>query len=202
MTEPEPVGRRVVAIAASAGGIEAIGVVLAGLAPPLGCPVLIVQHLYPRHPSHLAEVLGRTSRLPVATVEGGERLEPDRVWVAPPDRHLLVGADGCLELSRSALVHFVRPSADLLFESVAGAYGAGTIAVVLSGSGQDGAMGVRAVHRVGGLVLVEDPQVASFPGMPESAVSTGAVDEVLALAEIPGRLNELLAAGATTRERR
>jgi two-component system chemotaxis response regulator CheB len=104
--------------------------------------------------------------------------------VAPPNYHLLVGAGGTLTLSSSELVHFVRPSADLLFESVAGAYGAAALACVLTGSGQDGAMGVSAIKTRGGTVIVEDPGSAEFKGMPEAAVATGVVDFVLPLDEI------------------
>lgn len=174
----------VVAIASSAGGVRGAGVLLSGLGPDLRVPVLLVQHLDPRHRTVIAEVLSRRTDLPVKLAEHGERARPGTVHIAPPDRHLLVGPDGMLWLSDSALVHFVRPSADLLFESVAGAYGPRAIACVLTGTGRDGAMGVDAVKSRGGTVIAQDPETAEFSGMPQAAVGTGSVDFVLPLEEI------------------
>lgn len=203
MSTPEPAsagaepaeGFGIVAIASSAGGIVALGRVLGALPMGFTVPVVVVQHLDRRHQSVIAEVLGRRAKLKVKLAESDERAEPGLVHIAPPDRHLLVGQHGILTLSNSALVHFVRPSADLLFESVAGAYGAGAIACVLTGTGSDGAMGVRAVKSQGGTVIVEDPESAEFRGMPEAAAGTGAVDFVLPLEEIAPVLIGLVDAG-------
>ncbi len=140
----------IVAIASSAGGITALSHVLAGLPPELPVPVLIVQHLDPRHETVIAEVLGRRAKMQVTLAAEGTRAEAGRVYIAPPDRHLLIGADQTLTLSSSPLVHFVRPSADLLFESVAGTHGPRAIACVLTGTGSDGAMGLSAVKSRGG----------------------------------------------------
>ncbi|MEV0676005.1 chemotaxis protein CheB [Actinosynnema sp. NPDC050436] len=188
----EPFG--VVAVASSAGGIVALGRVLGGLPKGFAAPVVVVQHLDRRHRTVIAEVLGRRCELAVALAVHGEHIEPGRIYFAPPDRHLLVGPDGVLALSDSALVHFVRPSADLLFESVAGAYGANSVACVLTGTGSDGAMGVRAVKDRGGTVIVEDPATAQFKGMPSAAVATGAADLVLPLDEISAAINGLVEA--------
>ncbi|MEV0790296.1 chemotaxis protein CheB [Kribbella sp. NPDC050459] len=176
----------IVAIGSSAGGIRALGLVLGALPARLSVPVVIVQHLDPRHETVIADVLGRRTALEVKLAEAGEQARPGTVYVAPPNRHLLVGGNGELTLSSSELVHFVRPSADLLFESVAGAYGARAIACLLTGSGSDGAMGVSAVKSRGGTVIVEDPESAEFRGMPDAAVGTGSVDFVLPLDEIAG----------------
>lgn len=157
---------------------------LGALGCDLAVPVLVVQHLDPRHHTVLAEILGRRTALRVKLAEAEECVLPGTVYLAPPDRHLLVDSDGVLTLTRTELVHFVRPSADLLFESVAGAYGTGAIACVLTGTGRDGAMGVDAVKSRGGTVIIEDPRTAKFPGMPQAAVDTGAVDFVLPLEEI------------------
>jgi two-component system, chemotaxis family, protein-glutamate methylesterase/glutaminase len=188
MGEPEsnehgdPYG--IVAVAASAGGITALGRVLGGLTSGFSVPVVVVQHLDPRHKTIIAEVLGRRAQLPVKLAEDGERAKPGTIYVAPPNHHLLVEAEGMLTLSSSELVHFLRPSADLLFESVAGSYGPRAIACVLTGTGSDGAMGATAVKARGGTVIVEDPETAEFKGMPEAAVAAGAVDFVLPLDEI------------------
>lgn len=177
-------GYAIVAVAASAGGITALSRVLGGLPRAFRVPVVIVQHLDPRHETVIADVLGRRTDLAVKLAESGERTEPGVAYIAPPDCHLLVGAGGVVTLSDSELVHFVRPSADLLFESIAGAYGPSAIACVLSGTGLDGAMGVGAVKTRGGTVIVQDPRSAEFRGMPEAAVAACAVDFILPLDEI------------------
>ena len=192
MTDSAPY--EVVALASSAGGIHALGVVLAGLRPELSVPVLIVQHLDRRHKTIIAEVLGRRTELPVLLAEAGERARPGCVYIAPPDHHLLVGPGGMLSLSDSELVHFVRPSADLLFESVAGAYGPAAIACVLTGTGNDGAMGVTAVKSRGGTVIAQDPDNAEFRGLPDAAVAAGAVDFLLPLDEIASVITGLVEA--------
>jgi two-component system, chemotaxis family, protein-glutamate methylesterase/glutaminase len=117
------------------------------------------------------------------------------VYIAPPNRHLLVNRDGRLALADSELVHFLRPSADLLFESVAASFCDRAIAVVLSGTGRDAVMGVTAIKSTGGTVIAQDPKSAEFPGMPEEAIATGNVDFVLPLAEIAAALVTLVMKG-------
>ena len=174
----------VVALAASAGGLMALSTVLAALPAGFPAAVVLVQHLDPHHRSLMAEILGRRTALPVKQAEEGDGLRPAMVSIAPPNRHLLVNPDGTLSLSQSELVHFVRPSADLLFESVAASYKGRAIAVVLTGSGSDGAMGVRAIKKMGGTVIVQDEKTAEFFGMPGAAIQTGQVDFILPLDEI------------------
>ncbi|WP_409234911.1 chemotaxis protein CheB [Streptomyces sp. PA5.6] len=182
----------VVALASSAGGIQGLSELLGALGPELPVPVLVVQHLDPRHRTVIADVLDRRTDLPVELAEPGGKPVPGTVHIAPPGRHLLIGSDGDLTLSDAELVHFVRPSADLLFESVAAYYGPRAIACVLTGTGVDGAMGVEAVHSRGGTVIVEDPRTAEFSGMPQAALNTGAVDFVLPLVEIAAVVRGLL----------
>ena len=186
----EPYG--IVAVAASAGGITALGRVLGGLPAEFPVPVVVVQHLDPRHKTIIAEVLGRRAKEEVVLARDGERAEPGTIYVAPPNHHLLVEAEAVLVLSSSELVHFLRPSADLLFESVAGAYGPRAIACVLTGTGSDGAMGVSAIKSRGGTVIAEDPDLAQFKGMPEAAIATGAVDFILPLDEIAAVIRGLV----------
>jgi len=121
----------------------------------------------------MAELLSRQSRLPVKQAEEGDRLRPGSVYVAPPDRHLLVNVDGTLSLSKTGLVHFLRPSADLLFESVAASFKDRAIAIVLTGTGSDGASGLQAIKKMGGTVVAQDDEGTSeFFGMPSSAIQT------------------------------
>src|SRR5213075_1072588 len=146
------------------------------------------------HRSLMADILDRRTAMQVKQAFDGEHLETGTVYVAPPDRHLLLNADGTLSLSQSELVHFVRPSADLLFESAAASFRERAIAVVLSGSGQDGAMGVKAIKKMGGTVIVQDAKNAEFTGMPEAAQATGIADFVLPLDDIAPALTQLCAA--------
>ncbi|MEU6251916.1 chemotaxis protein CheB [Streptomyces sp. NPDC047043] len=189
---PTSDGFEVVAVASSAGGINGLVTLLGGLDAELPVPILVVQHLDPRHRTVIAEVLGRRTTLAVQLAEDHEQARSGTVYIAPPDRHLLVGPGGTLTLTDSELVHFVRPSADLLFESVAGAYGPRAIACVLTGTGRDGAMGVDAVKSRGGTVIVQDPATAEFRGMPDAAVGTGTVDFVLPLEEIAAVIRGLV----------
>jgi two-component system chemotaxis response regulator CheB len=182
----------IVAITASAGGIEALSTVLSELPSDFPVPIVVVQHLDPHHPSLLPAILARRCAIGIKQAEEGDALKPRTAFIAPPDQHLLVNGDRTLSLSHSDLVHFVRPSADLLFESVAASHAERVIAVVLTGTGSDGTMGVRAVDKMGGRVIAEDPETADFAGMPRAAVATGVVDEVLGLNEIAERLVELV----------
>ena len=182
----------VVALAASAGGIGAIGAVLAGLPNTFPAAIVVVQHLDRRHRSMMADILSRKTSLRVRQAGEGDRLAPGTVYIAPPDRHLLVNPDGTLSLTQSELVHFVRPSADLLFESVAASYKDRAIAVVLTGTGSDGSMGVGAIKKTGGTVIAQDDRSAEFSGMPMAAIHSGNVDFVLPLEQISSRLVTLV----------
>jgi two-component system chemotaxis response regulator CheB len=185
----------IVAVASSAGGLVALGRILPALPPDFPASVAVVQHLDPRHRSLMAEILSRHALMPVVQADQGQRMERGTVYIAPPNRHLLVSPGGRLSLTDSELVHFVRPSADLLFESVAGSYRDRAIAVVLTGCGQDGAMGVRAIKKMGGTVIVQDEQSSEFQGMPQAAIRTGDVDFVLPLGDIAAALVTLVMPG-------
>lgn len=187
-----PPGFDIVALAASAGGLKALTDVLSALPADFPAPLVVVQHLDPRHRSLMAEILGKRTALPVKEACEGDRVEPGHAYVAPPNRHLLVNPDKTLSLTQTQLVHFVRPSADLLFESAAASYRDRAIAVVLSGSGRDGAMGVKAIKKMGGTVIVQDEKTSEFFGMPEAAQQTGMVDFVLPLHEIAPALQTLV----------
>jgi two-component system chemotaxis response regulator CheB len=185
----------VIALAASAGGLAALSHILAALPADFPAAMVIVQHLDPRHRSLMADILSRRTRLQVKQAEEGDRLYPATVYIAPPNRHLLVNPDGSLSLTQSELVHFVRPSADLLFESVAASYKDRAIAVVLTGTGSDGAMGVRAIKKMGGTVIAQDEQTSEFFGMPSAAIQSGSVDFILPLDEIAAALVTLVVRG-------
>jgi two-component system, chemotaxis family, protein-glutamate methylesterase/glutaminase len=190
-------GFEIVALAASAGGLKALTEVLAALPRDFPAALVVVQHLDPRHRSLMAEILGRRTSLLIKEAREGDALERGVALIAPPNRHLLVNPDRTVSLSQSELVHFVRPSADLLFESTAASYKEHAIAVVLTGSGRDGAMGVKAIKKMGGTVIVQDEKTSEFFGMPDAAQQTGIADFILPLAEIAPALRTLLQGAET-----
>ena len=172
------------AVAASAGGLSALTAFLSALPTDFPVPVVVVQHLHREAPSALAVILNRRCAIAVHEAVDGDRLVAATVFVAAPDRHLVVNPDATLSLTTSELVHFVRPSADVLFESAATSYGDRLLAVVLTGAGTDGAAGVRAVKSEGGYVLAQDEATSESFGMPAAAIETHLVDKVLPLDEI------------------
>lgn len=194
-THPQPFANAafdLVAFAASAGGLKALSQVLAALPAAFPAATVVVQHLDPNHKSLMVDILSRRIVLPVQQAQQDDRLCPGIVYLAPPNYHTLVNPDGTLTLTQSALVHFVRPSADRLFDSVAASYGNRAIAVVLTGTGEDGAMGIQAIKQHGGFVMAQDEATAEFFGMPGAAIKTGMVDLVLPLDEISVRLCALV----------
>ena len=186
---------KVVALCASAGGLKALSQILSALPADFPCAITVVQHLIPHHSSQLADILSRRTDLAVKQAETGDVLCPGKVYIAPPDHHLLVNSDGTLSLSHTELVHFVRPSADLLLESMAASLKQQAIAVVLTGSGVDGAMGVRAIKQMGGSVVVQDQATSEVFGMPGAAIATGSADQIVSLDQIATILVELVAIG-------
>ena len=182
----------IVAVAASAGGLNAVSQILSTLPVKFPAAVVVVQHLSPRHPSFMAEILSRRVALQVKQAEDEDRLTPATVYIAPPDHHIRVNHDGTLFLCQSKVVRFVRPSADILFESVAYRYKERAIALVLSGTGSDGSIGISYVKKMGGMVIVQDNKTAEFSGMPAAAIRTGDVDLVLPLDEISNALVTLV----------
>src|SRR6516165_10067430 len=178
-----------IAVGASAGGLSALTEVLRPMATDSPA-ILVVQHLDPMHKSHLAELIARKTDKQVKQAEHGEPILPAFVYIAPPDEHLLVGP-GKIQLVHSQLVHFSRPSIDLMFESVAGMYGSRSIGVILSGSNRDGAVGIRAIKEAGGTTMAQDPSTSEFKTMPQAAIATGCVDFVVSIAGIATVLKSL-----------
>lgn len=162
--------RDIVVVAASAGGLEPLRTLLAGLPADLPSSVLVVLHVPATGGRTLPHILDRAGLLPAAAAVDGERLKPGRVYVAPPDRHLLV-ASGLVRVSRGPRQNGVRPAADPLFRSAALYGGPRTIAVVLSGTLDDAALGSATVERRGGCVIVQDPADAAYDSMPRRALA-------------------------------
>jgi len=184
-------------MAASAGGLAALSVILAGLPGDFPAAIAIVMHLSPDHKSILAELLSRRTHLVVKQAQTGDVLCPACVFIAPPNQHLFVAQGGRLKLSSSAAekVHYARPSAEPLFASVAAVYKKNAIAVVLTGGDGDGSFGVQIISDQGGKVIAQDRPTSQDFSMPETSIKTGDVDFILPLDEIAPKLIELVAAG-------
>jgi two-component system chemotaxis response regulator CheB len=189
---PPPLSPGVLAIAASTGGPPALAQVLGSL--PLGCPVpvLLVQHMGAPFMEGFASWLDGLVPLPVALAQDGEPARPGRVYVAPGDRHLLLTAQGTLRLSAERPLASQRPSATLLFRSVAETMGERALGVLLTGMGEDGAAGMAELRRAGGYAITEAESTAVVYGMPAAAVRLGGSSVSLPLPAIGPRLAQLL----------
>jgi two-component system chemotaxis response regulator CheB len=177
----------IVVIGTSLGGLNALSVVLGGLPRDFRLPVAVVQHRTKEPDSGLADLLQRRTSLPVGDVEDKMPVEAGRVYLAPPDYHLLVGREQ-FALSIEAPVLHARPSVDVLFDSAASSFGPGVLAVVLTGANGDGANGAVVVKLRGGRVVVQDPRDAESPVMPAAAMSKGVADVVLPLHDIAAQV--------------
>lgn len=188
----------VIVMAASAGGLHALSVILGGLPADFSAAIAIVMHLAPNHKSILAEILNRRTHLPVKEAHTGDVLCPGCVFVAPPNHHLSVAAGGRLKLSSSAAekINYARPSAEPLFVSAAAVYRQRAIAVVLTGGDGDGSFGVQIIKDHGGMVIAQDRPTSQDFSMPETSIKTGDVDFILPLDEIAAKLIKLAGAGA------
>src|SRR5215831_10779754 len=180
----------VASIGASAGGVSALQSFFDALPNEVGAAFVVIVHLDPEHASELSRIIAARTKMPVVEVTKDEPIEADRVYVIPPNRRLLVSAD------RISSAPFDEPRGqrapiDLFFRSVAEQHGDG-FAIILTGAGSDGAVGVKAVKEGGGLILVQDPNEAEYPSMPRSAIASGVADFVLPVREIARRMPELV----------
>lgn len=187
---PAQLTTRVIAIGASAGGVEALRAVVAGLPADLPAAVLVVLHIPIRAPSALPGILDRAGPLPARAARHGGRIRPSMIYVAPADHHLLI-RNGHLELSVGPTENGHRPAIDPLFRSAAVTYGASAIGVVLSGARDDGSAGLTEIVKQGGQAIVQDPEEALHRSMPASALEHVASAHVLPAAKIGARLGEL-----------
>ncbi len=182
---------RLVVVGGSWGGLDALGKVVALLEEGCSFALAVALHRAANSPEGaLVSYLQARCSLPVSEAEDKDSIEPGRVYLAPADYHLLV-EPGRFALSIDAPVHYSRPSIDVLFESAADAYADESVAVILTGSNDDGCRGIRQVKRRGGVTLAQDPLTAVRREMPDAAIATGAVDQVLPLDRITAVLNEL-----------
>lgn len=180
----------IIVVGASAGGVEVVTKLVEGLPPDLSAAVFIVLHIPPFARSVLPDILARSGRLPVEHPRSGEEIRRGHIYVAPPDRHLIVEKNHIL-LSAGPRENRVRPAIDVLFRSAAFACGNRVIGVVLSGTLSDGTAGLYEIKRHGGITIVQDPDDALFPDMPKSALDQVPIDYTLPASELAATLSEL-----------
>jgi two-component system, chemotaxis family, protein-glutamate methylesterase/glutaminase len=182
--------RDILVIGASAGGVQALTLVVEELPIDLKAAVFIVTHIAPHGASAMPAILSRAGSLPAVHPQDGEKIQDGRIYVAPPDHHILI-EDGHVRLSRGPAENGHRPAVDVLFRTASYHYGPRVVGVVLTGNLDDGTAGLAAIKRRGGIAVVQDPAEADYPGMPRSAVENVQIDHVLPLAEIGPLLGRL-----------
>src|SRR5690242_20284952 len=182
-SRPKPV---TVGIGASAGGVQALQAFFHALPQDTGAAFVVVVHLDPQSRSDLPAILATRTGMPVTQVGNPEQLQPNHVYVIPPDRRLRI-SDHEISTAEFEEPRGQRAPIDLFFRSLAEQHGDG-FAIILTGAGSDGAIGVRAVKEAGGIILVQDPSEAEYPSMPRAAIATGIADFVLPVRELAARL--------------
>lgn len=187
---PQSVGHDVIVVGASAGGVEALRSLAMDLPAGLPAAVFVVLHVASEGPGLLGQILDKAGPLQAAVARNGETVEHGRIYVAPPDQHLLV-KDGRVRLTRGPRENRARPAIDPLFRSAGIAYSSRVVGVVLTGYLDDGAAGLSAVQRCGGVAVVQDPSDAAFPEMPHSALRTVKPDYVVPVDELGSLLGHL-----------
>jgi len=185
-------GHDIIVVGTSSGGVDALRQLVSALPASLPAALFIVLHRPPDQPSLLAEILSSTSTLPLANAIDGEPIVPGRIYVAPPDRHLLIEREH-IRLTTGPKENRFRPAIDPLFRSAAYTYGRRVIGVVLTGNLDDGTAGLWAIKDRGGIAIVQDPEEALYPSMPRTAMSQVAVDYCLRMRDIAPTLVTLSA---------
>jgi len=180
----------IIAIGASAGGLEALSQLVNQLPPDLAASLFVVQHTSPESPGFLATILDGRGPLPAIMPADGTRIEKGMIYVAPPDRHLLL-KKGHMHLTRGPHENRSRPAIDVLFRSAAVTYGPRVIGLILSGFLSDGVVGLMAIKRCGGVIIVQDPTDAKYPALPQNALQAMQADYVLPVAEIGAVITRL-----------
>jgi two-component system, chemotaxis family, protein-glutamate methylesterase/glutaminase len=191
--------QHIIVVGSSAGGVEALSLLLNGLPKGLDAAVLVVQQTPGHSPSELAEMLNLRSELPVAIPSNGEEIIPGRIYLAPPNQHLMIKS-GAILLGNGPKENRSRPAIDVLFRTAAHAYGPKVIGVILSGVLNDGTSGLMSIKTHGGKSIVQDPTEAVFDGMPRSAIALTQVDHISRAAAIGPLLENLIKQAVTAKE--
>ncbi len=193
---------RVVAIAASTGGPEALSIILSSLPAGFPFPVVIAQHISEGFVAGMAEWLGKLSRLNVKPAAEGELLLPGTVYIAPSEKHMEVTGAKTVALTERQDKDIFHPSCDRLLLSAAGVFGSGTLGVILTGMGSDGVQGMEKIRKAGGVTIAQDEKTSVVFGMPKIAIEKGCIDKVLPLGEISGEIVRIMSRAASELNRR
>lgn len=191
--------RDIVVVGASAGGVEALTRLVADLPEDFPAALFVTVHFPASSTSALPSILCRAGKLGASHPENGERIEPGHIYVAPPDRHLML-YEGRVDLVRGATENGNRPAIDPMFRSAAAAYRERVVGVVLTGNLDDGTAGLQAIKRRGGITVAQDPADAAFPSMPATAISYGVIDYIVPLDEMPTLLQRLTSGEVVVRK--
>src|SRR4051812_24852941 len=193
-------GRDIIVIGASAGGVQALQELMRGLPADFPAAIFVVVHTSPSSPGILPQILDRAGPLPASHADHGQRIRKGRIYVAPPDYHMLL-SDGKVLVTKGPKENGFRPAVDALFRTAARSHGPRVVGVVLTGGLDDGTVGLIHIKNEGGIAVAQDPSEAVFPSMPRSAVENVEVDHVVPVAEMPALLmrlaSESLSEGAT-----
>ena len=188
-----PRAKHLVVVGTSAGGLEALRALVAALPATFPAPICVVMHTSPQSPGVLPEILQRSGSLTASNARNAERLLPGHIYVAPPDCHLVV-EPGSVRVTKGPKENRFRPAVDPLFRSAAQVFGPAAIGVILTGNLDDGAAGLWAIKRLGGIAVVQDPADAMFPSMPLHALARVDADHVVPIAELAPLLMRLTTA--------
>jgi two-component system, chemotaxis family, protein-glutamate methylesterase/glutaminase len=180
-----------IVIGTSAGGLDALGIILPMLDARLPVPIVIVQHISASSDSFIVTYFDKLCSLNVKEAEEKELLKPGCVYFAPPDYHVLIESDRTISLSNEEKVNYSRPSIDVLFETASWAFANRLIGIILTGANWDGAAGSEIIKKSGGLIIVQDPKTAAVARMPESVIERFKPDYILPLVEIGHLINRI-----------
>ena len=182
---------KAVVIGSSTGGTRALSLILPNLPADYSVPIVIVQHLHPRSDGYLSRFLNERCQVNVKLAESQERIEPGKVYIAPPNHHFLIRRGEFCRLTKTAKVNYARPSVDLLFESAAQIYREKLIGIILTGANGDGSKGLKRIKEFGGVTIVQNPKTAQVEEMPKAALNATTVDRILSLDRIGFLLSTL-----------
>lgn len=188
MRESQAKNYTAIVVGTSAGGFQALVKMLRPLPRDFPIPILVVRHQLADSDNYIVQALSKECQLKVSYAIEGEKPNNGHVYIAPPDRHLTIGPQGLIVLSKSAPVNYSRPSIDLLFQSAAKIYREGVLAVILTGANQDGAEGAKWVKQYGGDILVQDPDSAEASAMPKATLKKVDADYIVWLDQIGPQL--------------
>lgn len=181
---------KAIVIGSSAGGLQAAKTLLKGLKSTFRLPIIIAQHISPHSNNYMAQYLDSISAMHVKEADEKECIEKGHVYIAPPNFHLLIEENQTFSLTVDDKVNYARPSIDVLFETAAFAYKKSLIGIILTGANNDGAQGIRMIKAKGGYTIAQNPETAEVNVMPQSAIDTGCIDQILDLDEIIQWLNQ------------